>query len=82
MEKSRHNARKILAKLLKSYRVNAGMTQYEIAEKTRTPQPIFSKIESGERKVELYELLLILNAMSVSISVFTTEYQEKLDEAN
>lgn len=43
--------------LLKEARLDAGLTQVEAAEKLGRPQSFVSKCESGERRVDVVELL-------------------------
>ncbi len=48
--------RRFLA-LLKQARLDAGLTQMEVAEYLKQPQSYVSKCESGERRVDVVELL-------------------------
>lgn len=41
---------------LRNARVNAGLTQKEAATRLNKPQPYISKIETGERKLDVVEL--------------------------
>jgi transcriptional regulator with XRE-family HTH domain len=51
----RHRYSQFLGKL-KQARVEAGLTQVEVAKKLKRPQSFVSKIESGERRVDVVEL--------------------------
>jgi len=51
----RHRYAQFLSKL-KEARVTAGLTQVEVAHKLKRPQSFVSKIESGERRVDVVEL--------------------------
>jgi transcriptional regulator with XRE-family HTH domain len=51
----RHRYAQFLGKL-KQARVEAGLTQVEVAQKLSRPQSFVSKIESGERRVDFVEL--------------------------
>jgi transcriptional regulator with XRE-family HTH domain len=41
---------------LKQARVEAGLTQVEVADRIKRPQSFVSKIESGERRTDVVEL--------------------------
>ena len=51
----RHRYAQFLGKL-KQARAEAGLTQVEVAKKLKHPQSFVSKIESGERRVDVVEL--------------------------
>ena len=52
-----HSARyKEFLKLLRAARVDAGLTQLDVARALRKPQSFVSKCESGERRVDVVEL--------------------------
>lgn len=48
---------------LKQARLDAGLTQTELAECLKRPQSFVAKYENGERRVEVVELIEIATAM-------------------
>ncbi|WP_199720592.1 helix-turn-helix domain-containing protein [Stagnimonas aquatica] len=62
--------------LLKSVRLETGLTQMEMAARLRSrPQSYVSKSESGERKIDLVELEEICEAIGVDLLDFVRRYQ-------
>lgn len=49
--------RETLRRLLKESRLIAGLRQQDVAQRLGKPQSFVAKIESGERKVDLIEIL-------------------------
>ena len=47
---------KAFLKRLRQARLDAGMTQADVAERLKRPQSFISKCESGERRVDVVEL--------------------------
>jgi len=64
-----------LLKLLRDAREKAGVTQVELAAKLGVPQSFVSKVESGERRVDLIELQAICKAMGISLTEFVGEFE-------
>jgi len=56
--------------LLRKARTEAGLTQTEAAERLGHPQSFVSKCESGERRVDVVELLLFCRAYKADPSKF------------
>lgn len=57
MRKSIHSkAYKEIIERLKIARVDVGLAQHEVAEKLGKPQSFISKIESGERRLDVVEI--------------------------
>jgi transcriptional regulator with XRE-family HTH domain len=56
---------KRLRDLLSQERRRAGLTQVELSRAPRRPQSFVSKIETGERRLDLIELLEILSRLGV-----------------
>jgi transcriptional regulator with XRE-family HTH domain len=64
-------------RLLREARERAGMTQVELAKKLEKPQSFISKIESGERRVDLVELEYICKVLGISLTKFVQRYEKK-----
>ncbi len=47
---------KKIIKRLKTARIEAGLSQQEVADKLNKPQSYISKIESGERRLDVAEM--------------------------
>ena len=62
--------------LLIQAREKAGLTQREVAAKLNKPQSYISKIESGERRIDLIELEDLCEIYNVPLSYFDTRKGE------
>lgn len=62
---------KSLADKLKKFRINAGYTLEQFAEKTGMDKGNLSKIENGKQSIGMTVLLRILNALNGEIELFT-----------
>jgi transcriptional regulator with XRE-family HTH domain len=62
--------------LLRRTREEAGITQVELAVKLKVPQSFVSKVESGERRVDLVELQRICKALGASLTKFVRKFEE------
>ena len=51
--------------LLRRARVNAGLTQVDLAQRLGRPQSFVSKCESGERRVDVAEYLAFCKAIPI-----------------
>lgn len=70
--------REALQQLLKSLRVEAGVTQQELSALLNRPQSYVSKYESGERRVDFIEVLEICEALCVEPGHFVNLYQARV----
>lgn len=64
--------------VLRDARVEAGISQQELAVRLEEPQSFVSKYESGSRRLDLIELREIANALGLSLSVLVTRFEAKL----
>jgi transcriptional regulator with XRE-family HTH domain len=65
-----------LTKLLKQIRVDAELTQAELAEKIGQTQSYVSKYENGEQRLDIIELEAVCKATGVSLMTFVERYLE------
>lgn len=77
--KSIHNkAYQQLLSLLRTKRLDRGITQEELASRLGVSQGIVSKIETHERRLDLIELREICLALGISFSEFVMEFDNNL----
>lgn len=77
--KSIHSAQyAVLLQLLVEARTRAGITQIEIAKKLRTTQSAVSKVERGERRLDIVELHAWCRGLGVSFKKFAADLDDRL----
>ncbi|RQV96841.1 XRE family transcriptional regulator [bacterium] len=62
----RENRKKLQA-LLRTLREEAGLRQVDLAQKLGKPQSFVSKYETGERRLDIIELLEVCRQLGISI---------------
>jgi transcriptional regulator with XRE-family HTH domain len=65
-----------LAALLRQVRLDADLTQSQLAEKIGQSQSYVSKYENGEQRLDLIELESVCKAAGVSLTDFVERYLE------
>lgn len=65
-----------LAALLRQVRLDAHLTQSQVAEKIGETQSYVSKYESGEQRLDLIELEAVCKAVGISLTDFVERYLE------
>lgn len=79
--KSIHNkAYQQLLSLLRTKRLDRGITQEELASRLGVGQGIVSKIETHERRLDLIELREICLALGISFPEFVMEFDNNLTQ--
>jgi transcriptional regulator with XRE-family HTH domain len=67
--------------LLKEARLAKNLTQADVATSLSLPQSYISKYESGERRLDFVETVLVCRALGTSIEDFAAAYSSKLSKA-
>jgi len=70
----------IAIELLYRLRINAGITQKQLSETLDVPQSFVSKVETGERKINIIELNEICKALGSNILEFVTVLEKEINE--
>jgi transcriptional regulator with XRE-family HTH domain len=65
-----------LAALLRQVRVDAQLTQDQLAQRLGQTQSYVSKYEQGEQRLDLIELEAVCNAVKISLLEFVRRYLE------
>ena len=65
-----------LAALLRQVRLDANLTQLQLAEKIGQIQSYVSKYENGEQRLDLIELEAVCEAVGISLTDFMERYLE------
>jgi len=65
-----------LTVLLKRLRIEAGLTQIQLAHRLSSPQSFVSKYETGERALTVPELRIVCISIGISFPEFATLYEE------
>jgi len=78
-KKAQRKEYKVMLEQLYRLRVGAGFRQSDLAKRLGVPQSLISKIESGERRLDIVELKAICEALGSDIQEFASEFQKALD---
>jgi len=65
-----------LAVLLRQVRLDANLTQLQLAEAIEQTQSYVSKYENGEQRLDLIELEAVCKAVGISLTKFVERYLE------
>jgi len=78
MEKSLQTRKhRQLAELLRTIRIESGLTQVDIAERLGETQSAVSKVESGQRRLDLVQLQTYCKAIGVSLRDLVTRWEQE-----
>ena len=66
-----------LLRLLRQKRLDAGLTQLQLARALKTSQSWIGKCERGERRIDVLELQAFCGALGIELQAFMTELQQR-----
>jgi len=69
-----HQDYQLLLRLLKETRQKASVAQTELAARLDTTQTFISKVERGERRLDLIELVEIFEALSIAPEAWIKDF--------
>lgn len=70
----------VLLELLRETRESAGLTQVELAKKIKQSQSFVSKIEIGERRLDLIQLRSMCLTLGTTLSAFVAQLEQRLSK--
>ena len=82
MSEIRSLEHRLLVKLIKDYRIDIGLRQVDLAEVLDVPQSMISKLEVGERRLDVLELRKICAALEISMVDFISRFEKELERRN
>ena len=81
MKSLRTQERRLLLDLLREARQAAGLRQVDLAARMGVRQSLISKIEVGERRLDVLELRAICEALGLSLGEFVERFEKRLHTA-
>jgi len=79
MDKTIASARqRVLCELLRQARAEAGLRQQDVAERLDEPQSFVSKVETGERRLDVIELREVCRVLGLTLTDFVQRLEERL----
>lgn len=70
----------VVLRLLRQARQEAGLTQVQLAKKLRQTQSFVSKIEVGDRRLDLVQLRTICRIVGITLGEFVQRLEKELSK--
>lgn len=70
----------VMLALLREARVEAGLTQVQLAERLEQSQSFVAKVEGGDRRLDLVQLRTILEVLGKTLPEFVASLEKRLAE--
>lgn len=78
MEKSLFTAEyRLLCRLLQEKRLEAGLTQVDIAERLKVPQTYISRWERGANRLDFLQIRQFCKAIGITLVEFAAEFEKR-----
>ncbi len=79
MEKSIYSREyQVMLRLLREARIESGLTQVELAKRLKLTQSLLSKIERGDRRLDLAELRSFCRAIGIGLIEFVGRVEREM----
>jgi transcriptional regulator with XRE-family HTH domain len=72
----------IFVQLLIAFRNKKGLLQTDLAKKLNVHQSFISKIETGQRRVDIVELKEICKQLNIKLSDFCKSFEKEIEHNN
>ena len=83
MQKSLHtDQHRILCELLRKLRTEAKLTQVQLAEAIDEPQSMVSRVEVGERRLDILELRQWVKPLGISLAECVDRLETRLSSSS
>ncbi|MEI6486202.1 MAG: helix-turn-helix transcriptional regulator [Sphingomonadales bacterium] len=73
-----HDSARLLGAILKDHRRAKGINQVALAAALGKPQSFVSKVESGERRLDVFEFIVLVRALEIDANALMIELSEAL----
>ena len=69
---------RVFTQTLRAARERAGLTQIELAERLKITQSFLSKVERGERRLDMVQVRSWCRALGMTLPDFVAQFEEQL----